>query len=456
MKLQSIQALRGLAALLVVVYHTRTLELKGIAENGLTEPAFISGLFTNGYAGVDLFFVISGFIMVFVTHGSPIGPRSASSFLFARATRIYPVWWVFAAIITLYMFATQQVTGQSAVWDRATQGIPVVPYLVKSFLLQPQPALPVLNVGWTLIHEIYFYLMFTLFMLAPRRWLPVLLGIWAVIVVGGSLLGYLQPVPATWGSLVLHPMTLEFILGATAGLAVTKGLVWRSGVLTLVATLWLLTALCYQGEETSFQLIWGRVFWFGLPSTLLVYGCAGLDVRQRHGWLLPAFAAFLVTLALYQMTGLNGYSPEAARRTGTLLTVAAGGIAMAAVLWSARLMERKAPDRLQQARSASRRLMDVAVKLGDWSFSLYLCHLIILSALRQVFGLLGQVEPLAPVFRLGDPGALDNLAFAAASVPLCVIGAWVSYRWYERPFTRFFGRLRASLFERDRMEPASA
>ena len=64
MKLQSIQILRGLAAMLVVVYHIRAMEMLAIGNNGLSETPFLNGFVTNGYAGVDLFFVISGFIMV--------------------------------------------------------------------------------------------------------------------------------------------------------------------------------------------------------------------------------------------------------------------------------------------------------------------------------------------------------------------------------------------------------
>ena len=63
MKLQSIQALRGLAALLVLIFHIHELEVLAIADNSLTERAWVGGLFTNGYAGVDLFFVLSGWLI---------------------------------------------------------------------------------------------------------------------------------------------------------------------------------------------------------------------------------------------------------------------------------------------------------------------------------------------------------------------------------------------------------
>jgi len=456
MKLQSIQALRGLAALLVVFFHIRSLELKGIAENGLTEHPWVGGLFTNGYAGVDLFFVISGFIMVFVTSDSDTTLKGAASFLFARVTRIYPVWWAFATLMTIYMVITYGVNGQNESWAKASNGVPLVPYLVKSFFLQPQPALPILNVGWTLVHEMYFYLVFSVFMLLPRRFLPGLLGVWALIVIAGTFLGYTEAFASTWLSLAIHPMTIEFILGAAAGLIVTKGGLWRNGTLTLVAILWLLVGLCYQGAEDRFQMEWGRVLWFGLPCSLLIYGVAGLDLRRRQTWLIPALAGFLVTLALFQMTGLDGTSDASARLGSTILTVTVGGIAMLVVLWSGWLLGQDAPRLTRQMTPLFRRLLAMAASLGDWSFALYLCHILVLSALRRVFKVLGQIEPLSPVFRLGHSGPLDNIAFVVLGVTLCLITSWMTYRWFERPSTILFGRLRKTLFREAPAETAPA
>jgi peptidoglycan/LPS O-acetylase OafA/YrhL len=289
-------------------------------------------------------------------------------------------------------------------------------------------------------------------MLLPRKWLPILIGAWAALVTGGALTGFSAPFAMNWMTLALHPMTLEFILGAVAGLAITNGLIWRSGVLTLIATLWLLAALCYQGAETAFLLEWGRFLWYGLPAALLVYAVAGLDVHSRHAWLFPALVGWLVTLILFNLTGLDGDSPAAARRDATMLTVTVGGVGMLIVIWFGWLMGQSVPDLLRQTRSFFRPLLTAAVKLGDWSFALYLCHLIVLSALRRIFAMLGQADSLAPIFRLGHPGPWDNIAYAVTGIALTLIASWLSYRMYESPLTILFGRLRRILFRRSRSE----
>lgn len=452
MKLQSIQALRGLAALLVVFYHIRSLEIKGIAENGFTEQAWTGGVFTNGYAGVDLFFVISGFIMVFVTRDAGTGLKAAADFLFARATRIYPVWWGFAGIMAAYMIGVHGLSGHGEGWGAISRSEPLVPYLVKSFLLVPQPEFPILGVGWTLVHEMYFYAVFTVLMLLPRRLLPVMLGLWGALIVAGTFLGYAVVFAGSYRDLVFYPMTMEFILGALAGYAVTRGLYWHNGVVTLVATLWLLVALCYQGVETAFSLQWGRVLWFGLPCTLLVYSLGGIDLKRRTPWLLPAFAGFVVTVAVYQMFGLHDASPDDARRGATILAVTVGAIAMMIVLWFGWLLGQGAPDRLHAMQPLFRRLLAGAVRLGDWSFSLYLCHMIVLSPLRHVFDTVSRIDILKPAFQLGHPGPLDNLMFLATGTLLCVGASAITYRLLERPCIILFSKMRAALFHRTRQE----
>ncbi|RAN38290.1 acyltransferase family protein [Hyphomonas pacifica] len=459
MKLQSVQVLRGLAALIVVLYHIRSLESLGIEANGLTEHGIVSGIFSNGYAGVDLFFVISGFIMVYVTNDLKTGVKSSTDFLFARITRIYPVWWLFAGMMTVYMVWMHGLSGHGQGWQAISRSEPLIPYLLKSFALLPQGEHPILGVGWTLVHEVYFYFVFAILLLLPRRWLPALLLIWGGWVIAGSLMGLSGPLAVDLPALFFYPMTMEFILGAAVGLIVMSGLHWRAGAVTLLATLWLMAALCYQGLETAHTLQWGRVMWFGLPSAALIYGLAMLDLQQRLAWLVPAATGTLACTVIYQLYGLDDKSADAIRLSATILAISVGAITMMVTIWLGWLAGQSMPERMLALKGPLNKVLAACVRLGDWSFSLYLCHMLVLSLLRRIFDHLGRIDALAPVFRLGLPGPLDNIAFVVIGVSLSIVASALAYRFYEKPCLIIFGRLRKKMFGRDKRElaePATA
>jgi peptidoglycan/LPS O-acetylase OafA/YrhL len=136
-----------------------------------------------------------------------------------------------------------------------------------------------------------------------------------------------------------------------------------------------------------------------------------------------------------------------------LLSVTVGGIAMLVVIWFGWLLGQGAPELLLRLRSRLKPLLSIAVKLGDWSFSLYLCHLIVLSAVRKVFEVLGRSESLAPFFRLGHPGLLDNILYVVLGMAITITASWISYRMYEHPVSVLFGHLRKKLFRRDQTKP---
>ena len=138
-ELRTIQAARAIAANLVVFSHLFFVEAKYTASSIL--PAFT----LYGIAGVDLFFVVSGFIMVAVA-GRDRGPIE---FLWRRATRIYPTYWlvsltVRATSLIAPTFVNSSITTPISLW--------------RSFLLIPDRTFPLLAVGWTLVYEMYFYL----------------------------------------------------------------------------------------------------------------------------------------------------------------------------------------------------------------------------------------------------------------------------------------------------------
>ena len=267
-KLDSVQALRGIAAILVALYHCAGIQKEALDPSRMAEISLLSGIWDRGYAGVDLFFVISGFIMVYVTDGKSYNKKNIGHFLYSRITRIYPLWWIFACIMALYFFISY---GQPAPPDRLSESNSLS-YFIKSFLLIPQHHVPILGVGWTLIHEIYFYIVFAVFLFFDRKKLPLLLFIWVVFIFLGAFMGFNAGAARGYPSLVSSLLTLEFIAGALAALLITRR-VFRFEKTCLVAGIFFVILAMIFYTDTSRQLTsWGRVAVYTLPFTLIIYG----------------------------------------------------------------------------------------------------------------------------------------------------------------------------------------
>jgi peptidoglycan/LPS O-acetylase OafA/YrhL len=270
-RIANIQALRGIAVLLVVAFHLLANEPK-YGRGFAILPPWLS----IGASGVDVFFAISGFVMVSIARGQFRQSGAIPRFLYHRVTRIYPAYW-FYSLIMLAIFLAQQAGGTAA---RTVN-------LAASFLLLPQPELPLLVVGWTLVHEVYFYLMFALFLLFPERRLPWLLAAWGALAVAGR--GLAGSLANPWMQVATNPLTLEFIGGAFAALACLGGRP-RAGWLFLAgAVLWwsagygLAGALGHAPETSD----WLRVLAYGVPSVLALYGLVALELGS--GRMLPAW-----------------------------------------------------------------------------------------------------------------------------------------------------------------------
>lgn len=360
MPLHSLQSLRAVAALLVLAAHASQIDSRFFSA------PVSSGQWILGFAGVDLFFVISGFVMVYITHNKPRGDAHfIGRFAYARFTRIYPVYWFFTALALAAYIAIPGALNR----DLADLQI------WQSFTLWPiEGDLPVLHVGWTLTHEIYFYLAFTLFLALPERWLPALLALWGGLVIAGSV--WLQGLPAI-GTLIVNPLTIEFILGAVAGMLICSGERRLARAALALAALWLIAAawLVWPENAEAFPAGWARVAAFGVPSMLIVYGAISLEMQgslKPPGWL---------------------------------------------------------------------------VILGDWSYALYLCHLLVLSGLVRVW-----------VSALPDFGPMASLAFLIVALTLSIAVAGAAFRLLEFPVLKATRRLGDRLFEgphRPRRAPAA-
>jgi exopolysaccharide production protein ExoZ len=198
--IRPIQFLRAFAALMVVWHHARE-QLSNLKD-------YFPG--ESGPSGVDLFFVISGFIMVVTTSRKQV---SAADFLLRRVVRVVPLYWLLTlSVVALAVAAPQLLRSTDISAAHVIQSLFFIPHFSPSHL---GTTWPVLVPGWTLNYEMFFYALFATTLLLNARFrfaaLVVLLG---GLVLCGLLLGSLSsPLLATYTS----PLLIEFLVGAVLG-----------------------------------------------------------------------------------------------------------------------------------------------------------------------------------------------------------------------------------------------
>src|SRR4028119_545658 len=260
-KLNLLQVYRGIAAVLVVMIHVTKMS----AER-LNQVTFFN-LFLVGWIGVDYFFVLSGFIMVYV-HRSAIGKKDQlKPFLVKRAVRIYPIYW----IITLTVWCLFLVIPGFANNHDLSLG-----HVIASLLLIPQkdPHFKdkfILEVGWTLTYEIYFYLLFSIAIwLKPKHSVPIL-SAWLLV----TLLHYRKIVKFPQDFFLLETvfgeMNLELVLGCLAAYIVIK---YNNNI---GKYRWIMFGIANLGYvimlgifAASGKIVFGRIPTFGVLAALLI------------------------------------------------------------------------------------------------------------------------------------------------------------------------------------------
>lgn len=343
----TVQYLRGLSCLMVLGFHLNQ-QLHVLGREG----SWFNGLAVC----VDIFFVISGFIMWVSTSAHPNPP----TFVARRIIRVVPLYWLVTGLIVSVMLVAPTML-QSARFDAG--------HVLSSFFFYPYPnpatgvMEPVLVPGWTLNYEMFFYAVFSLalFISTTHRTL-----IASSILIACVILGLvLRPAHDTALGFFTSDLILEFVMG----MIIAAVLAERPKLSTGYARLgWAMIALATAVNLVLPEVIWpfaSRFLGFGIVASMVVCGAVLIEKSRPILYVGPA------------------------RR------------------------------------------------LGDISFSLYLTHVIVLSALTQVWKKLGWAG-WTPGFAL----------YGIVALALCLFVGNVTYNWVEQPMDRtlrdrLLGRARA-------------
>lgn len=305
-----IQYLRGVAALMVVLYHARN-EVPWL-YNPMAGVHF-------GAAGVDIFFVISGFIMFTAAPDEPI-----LQFYIRRIIRIVPLYWFATAIMATNDLADGNLTLSA---------------LVKSLLFIPYAnptangaVWPILVPGWTLNYEMFFYFLFGLSLLTRKPAWVLTMAICGLVGLGAAGWSY-----GAIGQTYTSALLLEFLAGVWLGVAYARfdfralAPLLPVGLAILVGSDW---------------LAWPKLFEVMIPATAIVAGALGLEARgwgrTNRLWLRIGDASYSIyifhtiiiaaILRLYQHLPITGIAQFAGLLIVTMIASVGSGLVIHKVI----------------------------------------------------------------------------------------------------------------------------
>lgn len=250
-ELVGIQILRAVAAILVVAHHAIE------NSNGAIGQFSPDWLTTAGAAGVDIFFVISGFIMLYTSFDKSGSARSPREFLYRRLTRIYPFYWICCVVMLLI--------GTAGFLHSHSHSITSI---ALSLALLPTSQ-SLIGVSWTLVYELYFYLLFAAALLTRSK-----IAVAAIVTIAIALINLgarMVPVHNTLQSFLANPIPYEFCMGIWLAWAAEKWLP-RLPIWTMLLPLLMFGAapLFVVHHDTTGLPDIARVIAWGVPAAILV------------------------------------------------------------------------------------------------------------------------------------------------------------------------------------------
>jgi peptidoglycan/LPS O-acetylase OafA/YrhL len=263
------------------------LTLHGLGTWKAWEPVYWAG-------GVDIFFVISGFIMYRTTRGKFGTARAARDFLLRRIERVVPLYWLFSALGLLAMLLAGSVMRLHAI-------DPV--HVAASFLFFPTTNAdgryyPLLILGWTLNYELMFYALFAMGMRFPERAGLALIGA-SLVALATATLAYDHLVGPFrfWCS----PIVTEFGMGVALGYLHARGLRLPPALRVGLILLGILAMVALKAHGVAGAYWQFRPLWMGLPALAIAAASVlGADLspsRARTASLHVGDAAYALYLS---------------------------------------------------------------------------------------------------------------------------------------------------------------
>ncbi len=271
--LDSLQVMRGMAALAVAFYHTNVI-LSMPEYGGINVLGPVAGF---GWLGVNFFFALSGYIILFAHRNDIDKPDSIGKYFWRRIARVYPIYWIF---LTLFTIAALKGLGSHEIQFSPRQLFSVY----SLFPVMSAPPLP-LKVAWTLMIEVKFYLVFAVLIVSRRVGIAVML-LWALAIVARNCLAPPADFAGIWPDYgMLSIWNVYFLCGMLTCFAIPR-IPAAFGPHLLAAGVALLCWTAYGAPSQEFAMHMPPLLTkFAFEFSLIIAG--GVMCEQRYDWKIP-------------------------------------------------------------------------------------------------------------------------------------------------------------------------
>lgn len=281
--LHTIQAYRGLAALLVLLHHTNFIMGKYSLNTALTE------CFRFGHAGVEFFFVLSGFILYRTYLSNEDNSKDVKSFLINRFIRIYPLYWTITLVLLpLWIFRPSY--GEAYHSEISS--------IFTSLFLIPSAHAPHIIVAWSLTHEVMFYLLFVILILNRKSGLMLM----ALILTLTLFFNLLTADPEFPEVFYLSNYNALFVFGIFTGLAIDRIDLSKPFNEMVLISLFVIGNLIFVFSGTL-ENIYGMegkfLFAYGASSVMIVAGCCSPRINSAFERFNPLMQLGAASYSIY-------------------------------------------------------------------------------------------------------------------------------------------------------------
>lgn len=271
-RLDNLQITRAVAMILVLLIHADFFSTK------ILKTPILGGVFSpGGDAGVDIFFVLSGFIIYYIHHLDINQKSKFWPYIIKRFSRIYPTYWIVTLLtIPLFFIFPQFGLGNETNLDR----------IIYSIFLLPSTEAPIVHAAWTLIYEVLFYLTFALLILFGfKKMLPFIISIIIFTVIGwiysiNNIVAFQNSIYYIFFS--YH--NFEFLIGIVGAYLVINKHFRYEKIFLLLSVIILVSMLLfeYYQNHAYYHL---RLFGYGIPAFLIISSLSSIELNKA--FILP-------------------------------------------------------------------------------------------------------------------------------------------------------------------------